>query len=77
MYAGIACILFGEAVLFESLLLYGSLVVLLFHAFIRFYEEPILTRTFGDAYTAYCDTIPRWIPSQTSFRRLWKKISGA
>ena len=35
---------------------------LAFHCFVVLYEEPALTRRFGDAYRAYRDAVPRWIP---------------
>jgi protein-S-isoprenylcysteine O-methyltransferase Ste14 len=31
-------------------------------AAVRWYEEPVLTRKFGDAYQAYRHAVPAWIP---------------
>ena len=64
MYVGVGLVLFGGAAAFASLALlrYALFVVLAFHLFVIFYEEPTLKRKFGAAYEAYCQTVPRWIP---------------
>lgn len=64
MYVGVALILLGEAVLFESveLFLYAVVVLAAFHTFVVFYEEPTLRRQFTDLYAKYCRSVPRWIP---------------
>ena len=64
MYIGVLSVLGGEAILFHSL----SLLVLMLlagtavHLFVVFYEEPHLTRQFGESYEAYLRTVPRWLP---------------
>ena len=65
MYVGIFSILVGEAILFHSstLLLYALLVLLGFHLWTMYYEEPILRKTFGDSYAHYCARVPRWMPA--------------
>lgn len=64
MYVGVGSVLFGEAVLFQSLALLAYLAVALIcvFLFVVFYEEPVLTRKFGDSYRRYRETVPRWIP---------------
>jgi protein-S-isoprenylcysteine O-methyltransferase Ste14 len=64
MYVGILLLILGQAVLFVSLLLlgYGTLLWLVFHLFIIYYEEPTLKRLFGPAYEQYCASVPRWAP---------------
>jgi len=64
MYVGVACVIFGQALLFGSpqLLGYGLLVWLAFHVFVLVYEEPTLTRTFGSEYQNFRNNVPRWIP---------------
>ena len=64
MYAGVALVLFGEAVLFQSgmLFVYAALVLLGFHLFVVCYEEPTLRRKFGESYEQYCRRVPRWVP---------------
>src|SRR6266852_4449187 len=64
MYLGILLVLSGEALFFRSraLLGYAGLVFLFFFLFVVAYEEPALTRKFGQDYERYCDSVPRWIP---------------
>ncbi len=64
MYVGAVLILgghFGWFLAFE-LLPYLALVLLAFHLFVVLYEEPALTRKFGEAYRDYQAAVPRWIP---------------
>lgn len=63
MYIGIILIIFGEAVLFSSLLLlaYMLVVFLIFHLFVIGYEEPALKSTFGESYEKYRASVPRWL----------------
>lgn len=62
MYQGILLILLGECLLFpdRGLLIYTALFALMFHAFVVFYEEPILRNRFGAPYNDYCRKVPRW-----------------
>jgi protein-S-isoprenylcysteine O-methyltransferase Ste14 len=64
IYIGVLSMILGEVILFQSLSL---LVVLLLaivgvHLFVIFYEEPHLTRQFGESYKEYLRTVPRWLP---------------
>lgn len=70
MYVGVLSLVLGEAIWFESPLLFGYaiLVFVLFSAFVIFYEEPVLRTKFGDSYRRYCEVTPRWIPA---LRRRW------
>ena len=63
MYVGVLTVLLGETLWFGSrrLLGYTAAVALLFHLFITLYEEPVLQRSFGDAYQRYRATVPRWL----------------
>jgi protein-S-isoprenylcysteine O-methyltransferase Ste14 len=65
MYIGDLLVLWGESLLFGSLLLlaYSLLILAVCHLFIVLFEEPALRRTFGGAYERYCDAVPRWIPA--------------
>jgi protein-S-isoprenylcysteine O-methyltransferase Ste14 len=65
MYVGVALAIFGEAALFRSIHVaeYAAIVVLIFHVFVVLYEEPTLQRQFGEFYTEYQRTVPRWMPS--------------
>jgi protein-S-isoprenylcysteine O-methyltransferase Ste14 len=62
MYNGVLALILGEAWLFGSvsLLKYALLVLVLFHLFVVFYEEPALTSQFGESYRAYGRAVPRW-----------------
>ena len=64
MYVGVLTAILGWGLFFLSttILLYGLGVFMLFNAFIGWYEEPHLKRTFGAEYTAYCAQVHRWIP---------------
>ena len=62
MYVGVLLILVGEAALFGSraLLIYAMVAGLAFHLAVILYEEPHLTRIFGQSYRDYCAQVPRW-----------------
>lgn len=64
MYVGILSSLFGEAWFLASsyLFCYAAAVMALFHSFVIFYEEPKLTKKFGDEYRQYRAQVPRWLP---------------
>ncbi|HSP33803.1 MAG TPA: isoprenylcysteine carboxylmethyltransferase family protein, partial [Thermoanaerobaculia bacterium] len=62
MYNGVLLALIGEAWLFRSapILIYVAAVFAAVHLFVVLYEEPVLTRRFGDEYRAYRAAVPRW-----------------
>lgn len=64
MYVGVLLIILGQAVLFGSvgLAVYGVLFWACVAAFVRWYEEPTLSRRFGAAYDAYRRAVPAWRP---------------
>jgi protein-S-isoprenylcysteine O-methyltransferase Ste14 len=64
MYVGVAAVIFGQALLLgrAGLLLYGAVVCLGFHLFVRFYEEPSLERRYGAQFAAYRAGVRRWLP---------------
>lgn len=64
IYVGVLLVLLGEAVLFESLrlLIYALAVLLIFHLFVVFDEEPTLRQRFGADYEVYLHSVGRWIP---------------
>jgi protein-S-isoprenylcysteine O-methyltransferase Ste14 len=64
MYVSVMAILLGEAVLFTSLpvLIEAVLFFVATNLFIRFYEEPILQRQFGESYEEYKKSVRRWRP---------------
>jgi protein-S-isoprenylcysteine O-methyltransferase Ste14 len=64
MYVAVVAAIVGQALLLGQLglLLYGAAVWLVTAAFVRFYEEPTLTRRFGADYEAYRRAVPAWWP---------------
>jgi protein-S-isoprenylcysteine O-methyltransferase Ste14 len=65
MYVGAFTALIGAAIYCRSLLLalFALGFLLVTHLFVTLYEEPILSRKFGDDYLAYRASVPRWLPS--------------
>ena len=63
-YVGVVLVVLGEALLTARLILfaYAALLAIAYHLFVTCYEEPTLTRLFGDPYTRYRKTVPRWLP---------------
>ncbi len=64
MYLGLLIVIVGQALLFGqfSLLLYAAAGWLVTALFVRWYEEPTLTRQFGAEYAAYRRAVPAWLP---------------
>ena len=64
MYIGFFIFLFGLALFHHSLSMISStaLVILFFHLFVMFYEEPVLKKPFGKSYLDYKRKVNRWIP---------------
>jgi protein-S-isoprenylcysteine O-methyltransferase Ste14 len=64
MYIGVALVILGESVIFRSLhlVLYAAAMLATAHIFVVLYEEPTLTRQFGESYEEYLRTVPRWLP---------------
>jgi len=62
MYLGNIIVLVSGAFLFRSagLFIYACIVLLCFHLFIVFYEERHLRSQFGQSYTDYLNSVPRW-----------------
>jgi protein-S-isoprenylcysteine O-methyltransferase Ste14 len=66
MYVGVMLILVGEALLFRSwtMVIYAGIAFLCFNLFIIFYEEPYLSRHFGQPYEEYRKHVHRWLPGK-------------
>jgi len=64
MYIGVATIVLGQAVLYQSwhILEYLTNVLVIVQFFVLFYEEPTLAQQFGAEYEEYKKRVPRWIP---------------
>jgi len=64
MYVAVLAAIVGQALLLGrlGLLLYAAAAWLLVAGFVRWYEEPTLTRRFGEDYEAYRRAVPAWWP---------------
>lgn len=64
MISGVAAMLLGEALLWESIVLglWACVFTLLNHAYFVLFEEPGLEQRFGERYRIYEANVPRWIP---------------
>ena len=64
IYVAVLIAIAGWASLYQApfLLVYGLALFTLYSFFVQRHEEPHLTREFGDQYTAYTATTPRWLP---------------
>jgi protein-S-isoprenylcysteine O-methyltransferase Ste14 len=64
MYLAVAATIFGQALALGQpvLLAYGAVFLVVVAAFVHWYEEPTLTRTFGEEYEEYRRGVPGWWP---------------
>jgi protein-S-isoprenylcysteine O-methyltransferase Ste14 len=64
MYAGAFGILAGAGLVVKSPSVIGLAILFLVftHLFVVLYEEPSLTRRFGDPYRRYKSAVHRWLP---------------
>jgi protein-S-isoprenylcysteine O-methyltransferase Ste14 len=64
MYVAVAATIVGQALLLGRpvLLAYAALFMAAVAAFVHLYEEPTLTRRFGEEYQAYRRAVPAWLP---------------
>jgi protein-S-isoprenylcysteine O-methyltransferase Ste14 len=71
LIAGRLFILLGEAAITASgwLLLWFAIFFMLGATNIRLWEEPHLTRRFGDEYVLYRQRVPRWIPRVSAWEQ--------
>ena len=67
MYLAVVSAILGQALIFGRPVLLGYAVVAgaIMWAFATWYEEPALTRRFGDEYAAYKNAVPGWRPRLT------------
>jgi protein-S-isoprenylcysteine O-methyltransferase Ste14 len=67
MYVGVLSVVLGWTFLSRSpeLLGYAALLALVFHGFIRLYEEPALRKQFGQQYDRYTAEVGRWLPRRS------------
>jgi protein-S-isoprenylcysteine O-methyltransferase Ste14 len=67
MYLAVIAIILGQAALLGSaaLVIYAAIVWLIVASFVRFYEEPTLSRKYGEQYAAYRRAVRAWWPRTT------------
>ena len=70
MYLAVLAIILGQALLFGSLglVVYAAIVFATVFAFVKGYEEPTLTLTYGSQYLDYRRHVPGWWPRLTPWR---------
>jgi protein-S-isoprenylcysteine O-methyltransferase Ste14 len=79
MYVAVLAAIVGQALLLGQLglLLYAVAAWVVVAAFVRFYEEPTLTRRFGADYEAYRRAVPAWWPRLRPWEPGERDESGA
>ena len=79
MYVAVLAAIVGQALLLGQLglLLYAAALWLISAAFVRWYEEPTLTRRFGADYEAYRRAVPAWLPRLRPWEPGERDESGA
>ena len=62
MYLAVLTIILGQALLFASwgLVLYAAIALIAVVTFVKGYEEPTLTATYGEQYRNYLRNVPGW-----------------
>lgn len=70
MYVAVLSIIAGQALLFANwdVLLYWMAMTIAMASFVRFYEEPTLSRRYGAEYEIYRRAVPGWLPRLTPWR---------
>jgi hypothetical protein len=64
MYVANVAITLGSGAVFAAweLVVWAAVVLVAFHLFVMIYEEPTLTRIFGEDYEDYRCDVGRWVP---------------
>lgn len=64
MYLAVLATILGQGMVLGRPVLFGyaACVAAVFAAFVRFYEQPTLTRRYGAQYQAYLRDVPGWWP---------------
>jgi protein-S-isoprenylcysteine O-methyltransferase Ste14 len=70
MYVGLLIAILGQALLFGSLglVLYAGAMWIITASFVRWYEEPNLSRRYGTEYEEYRHNVPAWLPRWRPWR---------
>jgi protein-S-isoprenylcysteine O-methyltransferase Ste14 len=64
MYVALIMAVLGQAMIFGSLglLVYALATWAITAAFVRWYEEPVLLKRYGDEYARYRQAVRAWVP---------------
>jgi protein-S-isoprenylcysteine O-methyltransferase Ste14 len=67
MYVAVIAVILGQAAILGRpvLLVYAAIFWLVVASFVRFYEEPTLSRRYGEQYAAYRRAVRGWWPRLT------------
>jgi protein-S-isoprenylcysteine O-methyltransferase Ste14 len=67
MYVAVIAVILGQAAILGRtvLLAYAAIFWLVVASFVRFYEEPTLSRRYGEHYAAYRRGVRGWWPRRT------------
>lgn len=67
MYLGVLTVILGWLLAYQTagLLIYFLCVAVGFHLAVVLYEEPTLSRKFGEEYAAYRQAVGRWLPRRS------------
>src|SRR3954452_3913115 len=70
MYVAVTAVIAGQALLLGSRVLgiYAVAFWATTAAFVKVYEEPVLTERYGDEYLTYRSNVPGWIPRLRPWR---------
>jgi len=70
MYLAVLTIILGQALLFANwgLVLYAAIALIAVVTFVKGYEEPTLTATYGEQYRNYRRNVPGWWPRLRPWR---------
>ena len=70
IYVAWVMVLLGVFLYFGHILLliYVVLNGVILHLYVVLREEPVLCKRFGEEYTRYTKSVPRWIPRLTPYR---------
>jgi len=70
MYLAVASMIAGQALILHSagVLVWLGVFMAAVWIFTRAYEEPELTRQFGESYVEYRDAVPGWWPRLTPYQ---------
>jgi protein-S-isoprenylcysteine O-methyltransferase Ste14 len=69
VYLAVISAVLGQAMIFSSLglLVYAAALWAITAAFVRWYEEPVLLRRYGDEYERYRLAVRAWLPRLRPF----------